>query len=65
MYPSQIPTSSDHRQTLVIAAVLDDLIGDCGSRSMAGMILRRARGEILSLMSGDEQLLARNESLAG
>ena len=65
MYPSQTSTSSDHRQTLVIAAVLDDLIGDCGSRSMVGMILRRARGDSLSLMSGDEQSLARNESLAG
>jgi hypothetical protein len=65
MHPSQTSTSSDHRKTLVIAAVLDDLIGDCGSRSMVGKILRRARGDILSLMSGDEQMLARNESLAG
>jgi hypothetical protein len=65
MYPSQISISSDHRQTLVIAAVLDDLIGDCGSRTATGLILRRARGEILSLMCTDEQSLARHESLAG
>jgi hypothetical protein len=65
MHPSQTSTSSDHRQTLVIAAVLDDLIGDCGSRTPTGLILRRARGEILSLMSSNEQSLARSESLAG
>jgi hypothetical protein len=65
MYPSQISNSLDARQALVIAAVLDDLIGDCDARSVTGLILRRTRGEILSLLSSDEQLIARNESLSG
>jgi hypothetical protein len=29
------------------------------------MILRRARGEVLGLLSSQEQILSRNESLSG
>jgi hypothetical protein len=65
MYPSQTSNSLDARQALVIATILDDLIGDCDSRSLTGLILRRARGEILGLLSSNEQLISRSESLSG
>ena len=65
MYTSHTSPPFDRRQARVVAAVLEDLIEDCGPRTSLGMILRRARGEVLGLLSSEEQLLSRNESLSG
>jgi hypothetical protein len=59
------PRAIERRRVRYIAAVLEELIDDCSSKANLNLILRRARGEIVSLLSSREQILSRQESLAG
>ena len=64
-FPSTDCPSNERRQIMCTAAILESLIEDFGGRPDLTHILRRARGEVVQLLSSEEQILSRHEALAG
>jgi len=64
-FPSIDCRSNERRQVMCTAAILERLIEDFGARPDLTDILHRARGEVVQLLSSEEQILSRHEALAG
>jgi hypothetical protein len=59
------PRSRERQQVRYIAAVLEDLIDDDKLQAELKYILKRARGDAITLLGGQHLALSKLESLAG
>lgn len=59
------PQSQQRQQVRYIAAVLEDLIDDQNLQAQLRLILKQARGEVVTLLRSQDLTISKHESLAG